>query len=179
MKNSQTGLWGRVNDDQTPIFGWTTPLRLSKTNPCLIQAQSQTLSNSFECTNQIIWLLHERFYLHFNSFKLRSWKHAISFRCIGSCIPRVAQSRNALLGRNASCRNNCPHPSLGTQLKEIQMVCNLSSPPLLLWRKARGGQGVFDLGQWRVGHLHTRKHTNLLLLNHTHMIKIWLKMSEM
>ncbi len=96
-----------------------------------------------------------------SAFPKRIRKDAIRFRCIGSYTPRVAQSRNALLGRNASCRNNCPRPSLGTQLKEIQMVCNLSSP-LLLWR----GQGVFDLGepvgQWRVGHLHPRKHTNYI-----------------
>lgn len=110
--------------------------------------------------------------------KLRSWKHAICFRCILSCIPRVAQSRNALLGRNASCRNNCPHPSLGTQLKEIQMVCNLSSPPLLLWMKerARWGLGVFDLGklmgQWRVGTSTHPQNTNKISLMLHNQIKM-------
>lgn len=43
------------------------------------------------------------------------------------------------MGRNASWRNNCSQLSLGTQLKEFQMVCDLSTftpPPM---KKGRGG----------------------------------------
>lgn len=135
-----------------------------------IQDKTLQAQNTFK----LIWMYKSNHLTITRAFisafpKLRSWKDAISFRCIGSCIPRVAQRRNALLGRNASCRNNCPHPSLGTQLKEIQMVCNLSSPPLLLWRKARGGRVCLTWESRRSGSVEggssTYKLHNLLLLN--------------